>query len=63
MTLIVEMKMINLLIKFKSNPTIENAIKVRKYAAKHPFSTLVLNDELIEIFGQAIDLTLVKQTA
>jgi hypothetical protein len=52
--------MVTLLIKFRSNPTIENAIKVRKYAAKHPFSTLVLNDELIEIFGQAIDLTIVK---
>lgn len=52
--------MVTLLVKFRSNPTIENAIKVRKYAAKHPFSTLVLNDELIEIFGQAIDMTLVN---
>jgi hypothetical protein len=58
--LVMETTMVTLLIKFKSNPTIENAIKVRKYAAKHPFSTLVLNDELIEIFGQAIDLTIVK---
>ena len=55
--------MINLLIKFQSNPTLENAIRVRKYAAKHPFCTLVLSDDLIEIFGQAIDLTLEKQGA
>ena len=52
--------MVALLIKFRSNPTLENAIRVRKYANKHPFATLVLSDDFIEIFGQAIDLTLVK---
>ena len=52
--------MVALLIKFRSNPTLENAQRVAAYSRKHPFATIILTGPFLEIFGQAIDLTLVK---
>lgn len=51
-----EIEMIKLLVKFQSNPTIENAIKVQQHIRKHPFAPIVLTGELHVLLNQALDL-------
>lgn len=52
--------MLKLLLKFQSQPTVDNAQRVVAYSRKHPFATIILTGPFLELFGQACDLATAK---
>ena len=46
--------MINLLTRYRSQPTAKNAAAVRAYGRKHPFSVCLLDNEMSDVLSAAL---------
>ncbi len=46
--------MINLLLRYQSQPTAKNALAVRSYGRKHPFSICFLSNEMSDVLSAAL---------
>jgi hypothetical protein len=51
-----EMKMLTLLNKYKADRSVANAIRVAKYARKHPFAALLVPDDYADLLLEALGL-------